>query len=112
MDVTIDETREHKFSASVDRSCAHAAHALDHRVVTDSDDLAAMDRHGLGPRQLRVFRVNTAVNDDDIRRLDDPSLRLRHRDSAQEKRGRPKNDAKGKRLHRHLVLHITIAAAY
>src|SRR5258707_12140755 len=101
--MTIDETREHKFSASVDHFCAHAAHALDHRVVTDSDDLAAMDRHGLGPRQLRVFRVNTAVNDDDIRWLDDPSLRLRNRDSPKQERKRSKNDAKGKRLHRHRV---------
>jgi len=84
VDVTIDETREHKFSASVDHSCAHAALALNNRVVTDSDDLAAMDRHGLGPRQLRVFRVNTAVKDDDVRGLVYPSLRGRHRDNPKQ----------------------------
>ena len=78
VDVTIDETREHKFSAGVDDFCAHATPALDFRVVTDHGDLAVANGHGLGPRLLGVFGVNATVNDDDIRRFDDPALRARH----------------------------------
>ncbi len=83
MDVTINKTREHKFSAGVDHFRAHAAHALDFGFVTDGDNLAALNGHGLGPRLLGVFRVNPAVNDDDICRFNHPSLRARYQGSAE-----------------------------
>jgi hypothetical protein len=86
VNVAIDETREHEFAAGIDHFCAHAAHSLDYGVVTHRDDLAVMNRYGLGPRLLRVFRINAAVNDDHIRRLDDSALRAGHRNSAEQKR--------------------------
>src|SRR5258708_31361328 len=73
MDVTINETREHKFSAGVDDFCAHAAPPFNFWIGSDGNDLSAVDRNGLGPRLLGVLRVNVAVNDDDIRRFDDPA---------------------------------------
>jgi len=86
MDVTIDETREDQLSACVDHFCAYAAHALDYRVVTDSYDLAVMNRHGLGPWLLGILGVNAAVNDYDIRRFGEPALRARHQGSAEQHR--------------------------
>jgi len=83
-------TREHKFSAGVDDFCAHAAPALDFWVVTDSDDLAVPNGHGLRPRLLGVFGIDPAVNDDHIRRFDDPALRARNRGDAEQKRERLK----------------------
>src|SRR6266849_1880248 len=111
MNVAIGETWQNQFSASVDHFCAHAAHALDHGVVTDSDDLAAVNSHSLGPRLLGVFCVNAAVNDDDICGLDDPALRARHRSSTEQERKRLKNGAKRMNFHRHLVLKIRMLAA-
>ena len=111
VDVTIDETREHKFSAGVDDFCAHATPALDFRVVTDHGDLAVANGHGLGPRLLGVFGVNATVNDDDIRRFDDPALRARHPSRGEQQRERLKNDAKRSNFHGHLVLGIRMLAA-
>src|SRR6266849_4781018 len=110
MNVAIGETGQHQFSAGVDDLGAHAAHPLDYGVVTDSNDLAAVNSHGLSPRLLGVFRVNASVNDDDIRRFDDPALRVRHCGSAEQERERLKNYAKGVNFHWHLVLRIRMLA--
>ena len=104
MDVAIYKTREYKFSAGVDHFCAHAAHLLDYGVVTDSDNLAAMNGHGLGPRLFWVFRVNAAVHDDDVRRFNHPSLRARYRGSAEQECERLKNGAKRLIFHPYLPL--------
>src|SRR5438445_3581017 len=111
MNVAIDETRQHEFSAGIDHFCTHAAHALDHRVVTDSDYLAVLNGYGLSPRLLGVFRVNAGVHDDNIRRFDHPALRARERGSAQQERERWKNDAKRESLHRHVAPSIKMLAA-
>ncbi len=111
MDVTINESREHQFSARVDHFCARAARVLDFLIVTDGHDLAVSNGHGLSPRLLGVFRVNPAANDDDIRRFDDLFLRLRHRGCAKQKQQRLKNDAKQLSFHRHLVLQIRMSVA-
>src|SRR5260370_810525 len=66
MDVTVNETREHQFSARVDHFCARAARVLDFLIVTDGHDLAVSNGHGLSPRLLGVFRVNPAVHDHDL----------------------------------------------
>src|SRR6266849_1304413 len=111
MNVAIGETWQNQFSASVDHFCAHAALALDHQVVTDSDDFATVNSHGLGPRLPGVFCVNASVNDDNIRGLDHPALRARHRGSAEQQRERLKNGAKRMNFHRHLALKIRMLAA-
>jgi len=77
MDVTIHESRQHQFAAGVDHFRSHAAHAFNHRVIADGNDFSAVHCHGLGPRLFRVFRVNTAVHDDNIRRRSEPALRAR-----------------------------------
>src|SRR6266403_100226 len=104
MDVAIYKTREYKFSAGVDHSCAHAAHLLDYGVVTDSYNLAAMNGNGLGPRLYWVFRVNAAVHDDDVRRFNHPSLRARYRGSAEQECERLTNGAKRLIFHPYLPL--------
>ncbi len=111
MDVTINETGEHQFSARVDHFCARAARALDFGVVTDSDDLSVSNGHGSGPRLLGVFRVDPAVNDDDLRRFDDLLLRLWHRSGAEQKQQRLKSDAERLNFHRHLFREIRMSVA-
>jgi len=111
MDVTINETREHKFSAGVDDFCAHAAPPFNFWIGSDGNDLSVVDRNGLGPRLLGVFRVNAAVNDDDIRRFDDPALPAREGSDTQHEQKSLKNDAKRANFHRQLVLKIRMLAA-
>src|SRR5882762_2811239 len=111
VNVAIDETRQHKFPAGVYDFCAHAAPTLDFGIVADGNDLSAVNRYGLGPRPLRVFRVDAAVNDDDVRRFDDPPLRARNRDSTEQKRERGKNGPRWMSFHWHLVLKIRMLAA-
>src|SRR5258708_12996627 len=60
MDVTINQSREHQFSARVDHFCARAARALDFRIVTAGHDLAVSNGPALSPRFIRVFRFNAA----------------------------------------------------
>jgi len=50
MDVTINETREHKFSAGVDDFCAHAAPPFNFWIVTRKTPSSR------GPRPLRSTR--------------------------------------------------------
>src|SRR5260370_15294083 len=111
MDVTIYKAGEHKLSAGINQFCALAARALNFGVATDSDDLAPSNGHGLSPGLLGVFRVNPAVNDDDIRRFDDLLLRVRHRSSAKQEQQRLNNDAERLNFHRHPVLEIRMSAA-
>ena len=112
MNVTINEPRKYKLSAGVDDLGAHAAPALNFGIVSNGNDLSAVDRNSLGPRLFGVFRVNVAVNDDDIRRFHDPaSLRTSEGGDAEQEQKSLKKGTKRANFHWHLVPSLRMLAA-
>jgi len=74
MNVTIGEAWKNQFSCGVDDFGSHAAHFFDARIVANGDDFCAADGYSLCPWLLGIFRVNAAVDYDNICRFDDEAL--------------------------------------